>query len=193
MSKQTVAEMAAQIRLKLHDGTHGVWQREAVSDAVRVTIGTGRSKVIIARLNPPQMPESETTANADLIVYLRNHALDIAEALEDSVLTLAAGDMHVTIRISDKDLAIEMGRLIAENERLKLECECLTAGKCMAVARLAGIVEGRPTETINYLQRIDELREKEVRLEKAEALLRRVESRLPFRRGIATYFADQRI
>lgn len=40
------------------------WRVEAVSDAVRVVIGEGRKKVILARLCPPQIPENETWANA---------------------------------------------------------------------------------------------------------------------------------
>ncbi len=44
------------------------WRTEAVSDAVRIVVGTGRSKVIIAKLNPKQLPEKETKANAEFIV-----------------------------------------------------------------------------------------------------------------------------
>jgi len=47
--------------------TKGDWEVECVSDAVRVVVGTGRAKVILARLAPKQLPESETTDNARLM------------------------------------------------------------------------------------------------------------------------------
>lgn len=43
------------------------WRTEAVSDAVRVVVGQGRKKVILARLCPKQIPEQETAANARLM------------------------------------------------------------------------------------------------------------------------------
>lgn len=48
--------------------TPGPWRIEAISDCVRIVVGTGRKKIIIAKLNPKQIPESETLANARLIV-----------------------------------------------------------------------------------------------------------------------------
>lgn len=48
--------------------TREPWRVEAVSNAVRIVIGKGRKKVILARLNPPQLPEKETWANARLMV-----------------------------------------------------------------------------------------------------------------------------
>lgn len=45
----------------------GPWRTEAVSDAVRVVVGSGRAKVILARCAPPQIPEGETHANARLM------------------------------------------------------------------------------------------------------------------------------
>lgn len=62
------------------------WRVEAVSDAVRVVVGHGRGKVILARLRPPQLPEEETWANAHQMAashelraalegMLREHAL----------------------------------------------------------------------------------------------------------------------
>lgn len=47
--------------------TEGHWRTEAVSDAVRVVVGEGRKKIILARLCPPQLPELETHANAKLM------------------------------------------------------------------------------------------------------------------------------
>src|SRR5574342_180434 len=43
------------------------WRVEGVSDAVRIVTGTGKKKVILARLCPPQIPEDETWANARLM------------------------------------------------------------------------------------------------------------------------------
>jgi len=43
------------------------WRIEAVSDAVRIVVGQGRSKIILARLCPPQISENETWANARLM------------------------------------------------------------------------------------------------------------------------------
>lgn len=47
--------------------TSGEWRVEAVSDCVRVVVGNGRKKIILARLSPKQIPESETHANARLM------------------------------------------------------------------------------------------------------------------------------
>lgn len=50
-----------------HEPTSLEWRIEAVSDAVRIVVGQGRNKVILARLCPPQIPEDETWANARLM------------------------------------------------------------------------------------------------------------------------------
>lgn len=47
--------------------TQGEWRTEAVSDAMRVVVGEGRKKIILARLRPPRLPEAETAANAVLM------------------------------------------------------------------------------------------------------------------------------
>jgi len=58
--------------------TKGPWQIEAVSDAVRVIVGKGRKKIILARLRPPQLPEEETWENARLMAS----APELLESLE---------------------------------------------------------------------------------------------------------------
>jgi hypothetical protein len=58
--------------------TSGPWRTEGVSDAVRVVIGAGRKKVILARLCPPQLSENETWANARLMAA----APDLHDALK---------------------------------------------------------------------------------------------------------------
>lgn len=57
----------------------GEWRVETVSDAIRIVVGTGRSKVILARFAPPQLPEAETHANA----RLASAAVEMTEALEE--------------------------------------------------------------------------------------------------------------
>lgn len=56
--------------------TPGEWRTEAVSDAVRIVVGTSRQKIVLARLNPPQLPERETHANARVMAA----AKDLVEA-----------------------------------------------------------------------------------------------------------------
>jgi hypothetical protein len=59
--------------------TASPWRIEAVSDAVRIVVGQGRSKIILARLCPTQIKEDETWANARLMVA----APDLFAALQD--------------------------------------------------------------------------------------------------------------
>lgn len=66
--------------------TSGPWRTEAVSDAVRVIVGEGRKKVILARLCPPQIPETETQANATLMAA----APELLVALETLVEKIEA-------------------------------------------------------------------------------------------------------
>lgn len=61
------------------------WGIEAVSDAVRIVVGKGRQKVIIARLCPPQLPEAETWENARLIVRSVNSHDALVKALQGFV------------------------------------------------------------------------------------------------------------
>lgn len=43
------------------------WASECVSDHCRVFVGSGRRKIILARLAPKQLPENETAANGRLM------------------------------------------------------------------------------------------------------------------------------
>jgi hypothetical protein len=43
------------------------WRTEAVSDGIRVVVGQGRQKIVLARLSPKQISEHETAANASLM------------------------------------------------------------------------------------------------------------------------------
>lgn len=56
--------------------TLGPWRFEAVSDACRVVLGTGRQKIILARLSTKQIPEKEVACNARLMAA----APDLLEA-----------------------------------------------------------------------------------------------------------------
>ena len=47
--------------------TPGPWNSECVSDYCRVFVGQGRRKIILARLSPRQLPESESAANGRLM------------------------------------------------------------------------------------------------------------------------------
>jgi DNA-binding CsgD family transcriptional regulator len=57
----------------------------------------------------------------------------------------------------DEAHAKALSTLREEAERLRLDVQSEVAVRHMAVARLGGLVEGRPTHTGNFLQRIDEL------------------------------------
>lgn len=61
------------------------WRTEYVSDAVRIVTGEGRSKIILARLNPKQIPETETAANAELMT-LSPRLLEALNAIVDAGL-----------------------------------------------------------------------------------------------------------
>lgn len=67
------------------------------------------------------------------------------------------------------DATTTIARLEAEVARLQLAVEGEKAVRHMAVCRLGGLVEGRPTHEGNFLQRIDAL----VRLEAENAGLRK--------------------
>lgn len=70
------------------------WRTEAVSDAVRVVVGQGRKKIILARLCPKQLPEVETAANAKLMAA----APDLLKVLEEIV-----GDESLQERMMEAD------------------------------------------------------------------------------------------
>lgn len=95
------------------------------------------------------------------------HAVDDERRRWESVLrqladTLAP-DANIEIDPSDPEvscarIAEAVGGRIAD---LETQRDAKEATIAMAVARLAGRVEGEPTHRINFLQRIDELRETE--------------------------------
>ena len=61
------------------------------------------------------------------------------------------------------DLQRNSLRLIAELREARVKIDSEGAVLAMAVARLGGMVEGRPILRLNFLQRIDELRDIERR------------------------------
>ena len=71
--------------------TRGQWSTEAISDAVRVVLRLGgQKKIILARLAPPQLSESETHANAHLMAA----APELYEAVE-LLLTVSISHDHI--------------------------------------------------------------------------------------------------
>ena len=66
----------------------GEWRVECVSDACRVVTGQKGRKVIVGRFAPPQLPESESMANAGLC----SAAPEMAAVLE-TVLGLLERDI----------------------------------------------------------------------------------------------------
>jgi hypothetical protein len=64
-------EELSEIEARAEAATPGPWWVEAISDAVRLCIGKGRSKVILGRFRPPQLPERETHANVIFCAHAR--------------------------------------------------------------------------------------------------------------------------
>lgn len=91
------------------------------------------------------------------------HAADCA-ACHFRDVTWTDGTVHIEKCITESRCSCH----VAEIERLRLALDCELGVRHMTVARLAGKVEGRPTHTGNFLQRIDALRE----IEKNEKRLR---------------------
>lgn len=67
--------------------TPGEWRTESVSDAVRVVVGTGRQKIILARLAPRQIPEMQTHANAKLMALAPRLATTLVSIVEAGILS----------------------------------------------------------------------------------------------------------
>lgn len=74
----------------------------------------------------------------------------------------------VPARVYRQSVEASRNRHIADLDKyadqLRLECNSLGAVLYMAVSRLGGTVEGRPTARVNFLQRVDELRTIETEL-----------------------------
>lgn len=120
-------EEIARLKGLCEKATPEIWRITWVSDCVRIVIDRGRGKTIIAKLNPPQLPEKETWANAEFIAASRSAvpallaALEAAEArvrvLEEwrgkafDILTLAKYEINDG---GDHDLAVEIGNFTAE-------------------------------------------------------------------------------
>ncbi len=72
-------------------------------------------------------------------------------------------------QLEERDADIRGYFKIRDAAKSELECvrlahDCLVAQRHMTIARLGGTVEGGPTCELNFLQRVDELREKEAQL-----------------------------
>ncbi len=85
--------------------TRQTWRTEVVSDAVRIVIGKGRQKIILARFCPKQLPEAETHANATIA----SAAPELYAALEKAVETIRTwhGMKFVGRSVDDPGRALE--------------------------------------------------------------------------------------
>ena len=84
----------------------------------------------------------------------------------------------------------EVERLTRERERLGLERDMLAVGRTMTVARLGGTVEGYPTHTGNFLQRIDELRAAEAQNAALRAAIREAADAMFAMQQVGHYVSD---
>lgn len=82
--------------------------------------------------------------------------------------------------VVDEEFGKALARVRRERDLSRLDHETSEAILAMAVARLGGEVEGRPTHRGNFLQRVDELRKVE---QQRDALADALEEILPFMRG----------
>ena len=92
---------------------------------------------------------------------------------------LEAENERLKCELEDESRAdIEVAEIVkkyeADVERLKLALDCELGVRAMTVTRLGGIVEGQPTHTGNFLQRIDELLRKEAAIAEKDATLEAV-------------------
>ena len=76
-----------------------------------------------------------------------------------TVRTVPNGAVSYEAYSKQASRVVELERKLAESQ---LDIECLHAKISMIVARLGGIVEGRPTGAHNLLQRIDMLIREEI-------------------------------
>lgn len=89
--------------------TPGDWRTEAVSDAVRVVVGEGRKKIILARLSPRQLPEQETHANAR-VMAIAPELLEVCTHLSNIPLTEIHPDYHPWFKAMHAAIAKAEGR-----------------------------------------------------------------------------------
>ena len=61
------------------------WDVECVSDCVRIVAGSGRGKIVIARLAPKQLSETETTNNARFILRAATHFQTMKDAMKSAL------------------------------------------------------------------------------------------------------------
>ncbi len=91
----------------------------------------------------------------------------------DCIDSSACEVQSLRAQLAERDADIRGYFKIRDAAKSELECvrlahDCLVAQRHMTIARLGGEVEGGPTCEINFLQRVDELREKEAQLEQAQ-------------------------
>lgn len=86
-------------------------------------------------------------------------------------------------------LGVEVFDLTKQRDEARLAHECSEATLSMAVARLEGFVEGAPTQRINFLQRIDALRQLEAESAARIAQLRALRDEMQFEQSRSNLIA----
>jgi hypothetical protein len=66
--------------------TKNEWRTEAISGCVRVVAGSGRSRIILARCAPKQIPETETHANAALMALAPRLAITLVNIVSSGLI-----------------------------------------------------------------------------------------------------------
>lgn len=61
------------------------WDVEFVSDCARIVAGSGRQKIVIARLAPKQLSETETANNARFILRAVTHFQTMKDAMKSAL------------------------------------------------------------------------------------------------------------
>ena len=111
-----------------------------------------------ATLDQPRDQTVDATREAALAV-LRSTEADRSELAAYRGETIASGEGGEDRAARVTEAVLNLVELRQANERLTLKSQGDDAVLSMTVSRLGGLVEGRPTARLNFLQRVDELRE----------------------------------
>lgn len=110
------------------------------------------------------LSEIRVNTDGDEIIYETPGDAERGNPLDIITIAEAMGGTDVTgLEFDPAEIVKRLALVWNDYERVKLALECRDATIRMACDRLGGLVEGRPTAPLNFLQRIDEL----VRLEAA--------------------------
>lgn len=92
---------------------------------------------------------------------IKEHFLCSQTELDEALMVYGLKIRSVWTKRDIVELLVKITRLQADRDQLQLSLECELGVRHMTVDRLGGLVEGQPTYTGNFLQRIDELVRKE--------------------------------